>query len=80
MLDSALPLLRCPIDPARVSTLTRDDMALVCACGVRFPIRQRLPILLAGEAELPEGCEKIENLNCVKSERRRRSDHAKGRD
>jgi uncharacterized protein len=64
MLDSALPLLRCPIDPARESSLTRDDMALVCQCNVRFPIRQGLPILLATEAEFPTVGDKVKRLPC----------------
>jgi|LakMenEpi03Aug12_release.lakeMendotaPanAssembly.Ray.scaffolds.fasta_scaffold872884_2 uncharacterized protein YbaR (Trm112 family) len=69
MLESALPLLRCPIDPKRESLLTRDDMTLVCACLVRFPIRQGLPILLFDEAELPNDCESIDRLPCHRHQR-----------
>jgi uncharacterized protein YbaR (Trm112 family) len=69
MLESALPLLRCPIDPKRESMLTREDMVLVCACHVKFPIRQGLPILLSEEAELPDGVERIDRLPCQRQRR-----------
>jgi uncharacterized protein YbaR (Trm112 family) len=69
MLESALHLLRCPIDPKRESMLTREDMSLVCACHVKFPIRQGLPILLSEEAELPNGVERIDHLPCQRQRR-----------
>jgi uncharacterized protein len=60
------PLLRCPIDPKRNSTLTRTEAGYVCDCACTFPVRNGLPILLASEAELPEGCEAVDKLPCRK--------------
>ena len=64
MTDDLLPHLRCPIDPKRVSPLVRDNLHLVCNCGVRFPTKQGIPILIAAEAELPEGCRSLETVAC----------------
>jgi uncharacterized protein len=69
MIEQALPLLRCPIDPNRESTLERVDQSMVCRCAVKFPVRQGLPILLSTEAELPEGCRSISQLPCQKKGR-----------
>lgn len=69
MLESALPLLRCPMDPKRESMLTREDMFLVCDCHVKFPIRQGLPILLSEEAELPRGIDRKDHLPCQRKKR-----------
>src|SRR5258706_6395663 len=57
-MDNAfLELLRCPIDPARQATLSRERDQLVCSrCSVRYPVKNGLPILIADEAELPSDC------------------------
>jgi uncharacterized protein YbaR (Trm112 family) len=72
MLDDAfLATLRCPIDPAREATLAREGQQLVCSgCGVRFPVKQGIPILLADEAELPAGCRDLPSLPCRRQPRR----------
>ena len=64
MTDDLLPHLRCPVDPKRESTLVRDNLHLVCNCGVRFPVKQGIPVLLTAEAELPEGCRSLETVAC----------------
>lgn len=69
MTDDLLTHLRCPVDPKRESTLTRDNQHLICWCGVRFPIKLGIPILLAAEAELPEGCHSLEAVPCKRGTR-----------
>lgn len=69
MTDAILPILRCPIDPARQSPLEREDQHLVCSCGVRFPIRNGLPILVPDQADLPDGCPKTDTLPCRRKRR-----------
>ena len=73
--DALLEMLRCPIDPRREATLTRDQQSLVCSgCQVRFPIKNGLPILIADEANLPDGVNAIERLPCIRAARPRRPD------
>src|SRR5258708_6017162 len=65
-MDNAfLELLRCPIDPAREATLSRERDQLVCSrCSVRYPVKNGLPILIADEAELPPYCRTRQALPC----------------
>ncbi|SRR6266542_5020789 len=59
-----LALLRCPMDPSH-TTLADENGRLVCqCCRLAFPIRDGLPMLLVEEAELPEGCNSLEQLPC----------------
>lgn len=54
MLDSLLPLLRCPFDPQRHTPLQRFDDTLICpACQARFRIRHGIPVLVPDDAILP---------------------------
>lgn len=63
--------LRCPLDPDRAAALAQDRDAVVCQrCHVRYPVKQGLPILVAGEAELPEGLVEISQLPCQRRKRR----------
>ena len=71
--DAFLADLRCPIDPQREATLTRDQQTLVCSgCQCRFPIKHGLPVLIPDEAELPAGIALPEQLPCKVENRRRR--------
>jgi uncharacterized protein YbaR (Trm112 family) len=60
-----LEILVCPLGK---STLKEDGDALVCArCGPRFRVsRQGYPNMLMDDAELPPGCQRIEQLPCVR--------------
>ena len=75
-MDNAfLSLLRCPLDPQREATLSRDEQHLVCSrCSVRFPIKQGRPVLVPDEGELPESLREVSQLPC-----RRAADRAKRR-
>jgi uncharacterized protein YbaR (Trm112 family) len=60
-----LNILRCPIDPIRTARLTLDSERLICErCGVRYPIKDGLPVMIVDEAELPAGCPRLEQLPC----------------
>jgi len=72
--DAFLTQLRCPLDPGRVATLTREDQQLVCSrCTVRFPIKQGLPILVPDEGELPDGLREVSQLPCQRALNRQKN-------
>lgn len=72
MTDDLLACLRCPLDPARDTPLTRDGQTLVCGqCAVTFPIKQGLPILVPDAATLPDGTKEMSQLRCQRRENRR---------
>ncbi len=55
-----LAILRCPLT---LSTLRQDGTFLVATVGgLRYPIRDGLPVMLAEEAELPAGVESLEEF------------------
>jgi uncharacterized protein YbaR (Trm112 family) len=59
-----LDILRCPLDPSR-TRLTLDNDRLICQrCGLRYKIKDGFPVLIAEEAELPPGCDGLEQLPC----------------
>ena len=65
--ERLLKILRCPLGKAK---LREDGDWLVCEkCGVRYPIRDGIPVMLMHEATLPEGVTKIEELPCQKEEK-----------
>jgi uncharacterized protein YbaR (Trm112 family) len=65
MLSDSLEVFRCPLDPAREARLTTADDRVVCQrCGLRFKIRDGLPVLIVEEAELPEGAARLGDLPC----------------
>lgn len=69
--DAFLAQLRCPLDPRREATLSRDEQQLVCSrCTVRFPIKQGLPILVPDEGELPAGMRELSQLPCRRAAER----------
>ncbi|HEX8341395.1 MAG TPA: Trm112 family protein [Tepidisphaeraceae bacterium] len=53
-------MLRCPLT---LSPLTRDGDELVAAVGgLRYPIRDGIPVMLPEEAKLPEGVATLEEF------------------
>ena len=61
-----LSILRCPLDPSRTK-LVLDGESLRCErCALRFHIRDGFPVLIVEDAELPAGCESVEDLPCRK--------------
>ena len=60
-----LALLVCPMAKA---PLRLEGETLVCTrCGPRFAIRDDIPDMLIEDAELPEGCRGLADLECVKA-------------
>ncbi len=56
-------LLSCLVCPLTRSELRQEEGFLVGTVGgLRYPIRDGVPVLLAEEADLPEGCESIEHF------------------
>lgn len=52
--------LRCPIT---LSKLTRDGDFLVAEVGgMRYPVRNGIPVMLPEEADLPEGIASLEEF------------------
>lgn len=59
-----LKILRCPLGKAE---LRIEGETLVCSkCGLIFPVRGKIPVLLIDEARLPEGVKDISELKCQK--------------
>lgn len=72
--DAFLAQLRCPIDPERKATLSRDEQRLVCdGCSAHFPIKHGLPVLVPDEVELPAGMREVSQLPCQRRENRRKN-------
>jgi hypothetical protein len=64
-----LDILRCPLDPANRLVLEEDR--LVCTrCRLRFVIKDGFPSLIAEEAELPSGCDSLDQLPCQRERAR----------
>jgi uncharacterized protein YbaR (Trm112 family) len=58
-----LEILRCPMDPQRKTPLVAEGDRLVCpSCGLRFHIKDGFPVLVVEEAELPTGCDSLDQL------------------
>ena len=57
-----LDILACPLGKGQ---LRLEGDKLVCIrCGVKFPVRHGILVMLIEEAELPPGCQRIEDLPC----------------
>jgi uncharacterized protein YbaR (Trm112 family) len=58
-----LEILRCPMDPKRLTRLGDEGERLVCpSCGLKYPIKDGFPVMIVEEAELPAGCDSLERL------------------
>ena len=60
-----LDILACPIGKADLSL--EGDFLLCTRCGVKYPIKDGIPVLLIDEAILPEGVGSIDELECRKA-------------
>ena len=60
--ERLMEILRCPLGKSK---LREEKNSLVCErCGVRFPVRDGIPVMLIHEAKLPAGVKKVEDLPC----------------
>lgn len=55
--EELLSILACP-DGKTALTYDADGQTLTCQCGLVFPIREGIPVMLLSEATKPEGYEK----------------------
>lgn len=63
--EDLLALLVCPLGKA---PLRQDGQSLVCTrCGPRFAVQDDIPNMLIEEAQLPEGCVSISELECARA-------------
>jgi uncharacterized protein YbaR (Trm112 family) len=59
-----LEILRCPLDPSH-TRLTLEESRLICQrCGLRFKIKDDIPVMIVDDAELPAGCASLDQLPC----------------
>ena len=66
--ERLMEILRCPLGKSK---LRQEKDALVCErCGVRFPIREGIPVMLVHEATLPDGIKSVDQLPCQKEEKK----------
>jgi uncharacterized protein len=59
-----LEILRCPLSPSSARLKVQDDHLECERCALRFKITDGFPILVEEEAELPPGCESVNQLPC----------------
>ncbi len=63
-----LEMIRCPLDPRQ--RLTLEGNRLICQrCSLIFKIKDGLPVLVAEEAELPAGCDSLNQLLCQREKK-----------
>ncbi len=52
--DGLLELMRCPACHGELAEREEESLLVCASCGVRYPVRDRIPIMLAEEALPPE--------------------------
>ena len=64
MIDpKVLETIRCPLGKSELAV--ENENTIVCTnCGLKFPIRDGVPVLLLDQAKLPEGVSSISELKC----------------
>ena len=64
--ERLMEILRCPLGKSK---LRQEKDSLVCErCGLKFPVREGIPVMLIHKASLPEGVKSIEQLPCQKEQ------------
>ena len=64
-----LAILRCPLNPSQTKLALDGDYLRCERCALRFKIKDGFPVLVIEEAELPAGCECMDDLPCKKEAR-----------
>ena len=65
-----LDILRCPLNPSNTRLRLQNEHLECERCGLCFKIKDGFPILVVEEADLPKGCESIEQLPCQREEKK----------
>lgn len=58
--DEFLEIIRCPLTRSRLAR--QGDSLVAQTGGLRYPIRDGIPVLLPEEAQLPEGIGSLEEF------------------
>jgi uncharacterized protein YbaR (Trm112 family) len=58
--DEFLSIIRCPVTGSRLAL--QGDKLVAEVGGLKYPIRDGIPVLLAEEAELPAGVTSLEQF------------------
>ncbi len=67
--ERLMKILRCPLGKAK---LREEGNWLVCEkCGLRYPIREDIPVMLIHEATLPAGVKDVKELPCQQEEKKK---------
>jgi len=56
--EETISLLRCPVTRSRLRL--EGDFLIGEVGGLRYPVREGIPVLLAEEARLPDGVESLD--------------------
>ena len=59
-----LDILRCPMDPSHTRLSLHEDSLICQRCALKFKIKDGFPVMVVEEAELPPGCESLDQLPC----------------
>ena len=59
-----LEILRCPMDPSHTRLSLHEDNLICQRCALKFKIKDGFPVMVVEEAELPPGCESLDQLPC----------------
>lgn len=59
-----LEYLRCPFDPSNTRLRFEKERFVCERCALRFCIKDNFPVMLVEEAELPDGCQSLQDLPC----------------
>jgi len=64
MIDpKVLETIRCPLGKKEFAV--ENENTIVCTyCGLKFPIKDGVPVLLLDQAKLPEGVSSMSELKC----------------
>ena len=65
-----LAILRCPLNPSNTRLRLANDHLECERCALCFKIKDGFPILVVEEADLPKGCESIEQLPCQREQKK----------
>ena len=52
------------MDPSRTRLTLEDDRLICQRCALVFKIKDGFPVLVVEEAELPPGCDNVNQLPC----------------
>ena len=55
-----MDILVCPVDKGELTLLEKDKKLECRKCGLRYPIKEGIPVMLESDAEKPEAEETAE--------------------